>query len=88
MEKPTAILGNARQNTLVVDADESTRPRLEGAGHKTHQDHITEKRDDFTEPLHFGTQVYSDASRMENSGCEGGRGEIMRRNWRKSQHGS
>ena len=27
----------------VVDADESTRPRLEGAAHKHHQDHITEK---------------------------------------------
>ncbi len=27
----------------VVDADESTRPRLEGAVHKHHQDHITEK---------------------------------------------
>ena len=25
----------------VVDADESTRPRKEGAGHKPHQDHIT-----------------------------------------------
>ena len=25
----------------VVDADESTRPRLEGAGHKPHQGHIT-----------------------------------------------
>ena len=23
----------------VVDADESTRPRIEGAGHKPHQDH-------------------------------------------------
>ena len=27
----------------VVDADESTRPRLEGAAHKHHQEHITEK---------------------------------------------
>ena len=27
----------------VVDADESMRPRLEGAGHKPHQDHITAK---------------------------------------------
>ena len=27
----------------VVDADEYTRPRLEGAGHKPHQDHITAK---------------------------------------------
>ena len=25
----------------IVDADESTRPRLEGAGHQPHQDHIT-----------------------------------------------
>ena len=25
----------------IVDADESTRPRLEGAGHTLHQDHIT-----------------------------------------------
>ena len=28
----------------VVDADKSTRPRLEGAGHKPHQDYITAKR--------------------------------------------
>ena len=26
-----------------VDAEESTRPRLEGAVHKHHQDHVTEK---------------------------------------------
>ena len=41
--EPTAVLGKARQNACVVDADESTRPRLEGAGHKPHQDHITAK---------------------------------------------
>ena len=29
--------------SCVVDADESTRPRLEGVGHKPHQDHITAK---------------------------------------------
>ena len=27
----------------IVDADESTRPRPEGAGHKPHQDHVTAK---------------------------------------------
>ena len=27
----------------IVDADESTRPRVEGAVHKSHQDHITAK---------------------------------------------
>ena len=42
--KHTAVLGNARQNMLcVVDADESTTPRLEGAVHKHHEDHITAK---------------------------------------------
>ena len=29
------------KHACIVDADESTRPRLEGAGHKPHQDHIT-----------------------------------------------
>ena len=27
----------------IVDADESTRPRVEGSVHKSHQDHITAK---------------------------------------------
>ena len=31
------------KHACVVDADESTRPRLEGPGHKPHQDHITAK---------------------------------------------
>ena len=35
----------------IVDADECTRPRLEGAGHKPHQDHITAKRDEFYNSL-------------------------------------
>ena len=35
----------------VVDADECTRPRLEGAAHKHHQDHITEKG--MNSPSHY-----------------------------------
>ena len=31
------------KDACVVDADESTRPRLEGAVHKPHYDHITAK---------------------------------------------
>ena len=31
------------KHACVVDADERTRPRLEGAGYKPHQDHITAK---------------------------------------------
>ena len=37
-------IGKRRTRFLcVVDADGSTRPRLEGAGHKPHQDHVTAK---------------------------------------------
>ena len=37
-------IGKRKTNyACVVDADESTKPRLEGAGHKPHQDHITAK---------------------------------------------
>ena len=48
---PTKSSGEIHRNigkcktkyACVVDADESTRPRLEGAGHKPHQDHISAK---------------------------------------------
>ena len=37
-------IGNRKTKyACVVDVDECTRPRLEGAGHKPHQDHITAK---------------------------------------------
>ena len=46
---PTKSSGETNRNigkrktkyACVVDADDSKRPRLEGAGHKPHQDHIT-----------------------------------------------
>ena len=38
------IIGKRKtKDAPIVDADESTRPRQEGAGHKPHQDHITAK---------------------------------------------
>ena len=45
----------------VVDADESTRHRPEGAGHKLHQDHITCKKDEFYNSLQSCAQIHSDA---------------------------
>ena len=50
-KRPTKSSGEPHRNigkrktkyACVVDADERTRPRLEGAGHKPHQDHITAK---------------------------------------------
>ena len=43
-ETHRSIVKRKTKYACVVDADESTRPRLEGAGHKLHQDHITAKR--------------------------------------------
>ena len=48
---PTKSSGETHRNigkrktkyACVVDADEYTRPALEGAGHEPHQDHITAK---------------------------------------------
>ena len=72
----------------VVDADESTRPRLEGAGHKPHQDHITAKRDECFNSLQSCSQILSDASSTENSRCKRQQWKKNGKNWRKSRHGS
>ena len=42
-ETHTNIGKRKTKYACIVDADESTRPRLEGAGHKPHRDHITAK---------------------------------------------
>ena len=62
----------------VVDADECTRPRLEGAGHKTSSISQYCKRDEFYNSSWSCAQIHSDASSHEkNSRCKGGSGEIM-----------
>ena len=61
----------------VGDADESTRPRVQGAVHKFHQDHLTEKGMNSLNLCNLFSQVLSDASSNENSGCKGSSGKIM-----------
>ena len=60
-------IGNRKTKyACVVDADESTRPRLEGAGHKPHQDHITVKgTNEFYDSLQSGSQILSDVSSVK-----------------------
>ena len=44
MEKPTAVLGNSKtKHACIVEADESTRVRLEGALKRYHEDRIAAK---------------------------------------------
>ena len=59
----------------IVNADESTR--LEGAGHKPHQDHITAKGMNSMNLLQFCALIHSDASSNENSSCKSSSGERM-----------
>ena len=74
--KPTAILGKARQNTLVLmPTKESTRPRLQGAGHKPHQDHISAKEMKFYDSLQSCSEVHSNASSIKNSRRKGSSGD-------------
>ena len=71
----------------VVDDDESAKPRLEGAGHEPHQDHITAKgMKSFTRyslvhkfiPMSQALKFSDSKAAVEKNGT----------NWRKSLHGS
>ena len=54
----------------IVEADGSTRKRMEGSLHKNHEDHTAGKRNDFIESLQSRAQIYSYAPRDENSACK------------------
>ena len=69
------MLGNARQT--IVDADESTRPRLEGAGHKPHQDHITAEGTNSINHYSLVHKCIPMPQALKNSRCKGGSGETM-----------
>ena len=65
----------------IVDADESMRIRLEGAPHRYHEDHISAKGINSLNHYNFGTQDYSDASSIKNTGCKGSSGQRMGKTW-------
>ena len=77
MEKPNAILGNAKRiYACTVDADESTRPRLEGAGHKPLQDHIIVKGMNFITHCSL-VHKFIPMPQAWKIQCKGGSGERM-----------
>ena len=76
-----------RKTKYACDADESTRPRLEGAGHKPHQGHITAKGTNSVThyslvhkviPMHQSLKIPDAKAAVEKEW----------KNWRKFQHGS
>ena len=64
---PTAVLGKSKTKyAFLVEADESTRIRLEGALERYHEDHNAAKGiNSLSHNIQFGTQIYSDASSIE-----------------------
>ena len=71
----------------VVDADESTRPRLEGAGHKPHQDHITAKG---TKSMTHYSLVHKFIPMLQALKIPDAKAAMEKnvKHWRKFRHGS
>ena len=67
-----------------VDADESTRQRLEGAGHKSHQDHITAKRMNSMTHYSLVHKFIPMPQALKNSRRKGSSGERMGKTEEKS----
>ena len=61
----------------IVDGDESTRPRLEGAGHKPHQDHITAKGMNSISHYSLVHKVIPMPQALKHSRCKGSSGDRM-----------
>ena len=61
----------------VVDADESTRPRVEGAVHKSHQDHITEKGMNSLNHYNLVHKFIPMLQATKDSGCKDSSGKII-----------
>ena len=65
------------KNAFVVDADESTRPRLEGDGHTSHQDRITAKGTNSFTHNSLVRKFMPVPRAVKNSRCKGSSGERM-----------
>ena len=81
-------IGNRKTKYVCVfDADESTRPRLEGAGHKPHQDHITAKATNSM--IHYSlVHKFIPMPQAEKFQMRRQQWRKDGKNWIKSRHGS
>ena len=73
------IRNNKTRDACTVDADESMRISLEGAPHRYHEDHISAKGINSLSH-HNRAKVYSHASSIDNTRCEGNSGKTMVKN--------
>ena len=84
-ETPAHCRGETHRNiwkrktkyACIVDADESTRPRLDGAGRQPHQDHISAKGINSLSHCNLVHKFIPMPQASKNSGCGGCSGERM-----------
>ena len=78
------IVKRKTKYACVVDADECTRPRLEGAGHKPHQDQITAKG--MNSITHYSlVHKFIPGQRMEKTGENSGMADESQKQERGDQ---
>ena len=76
-EHPPQYWETQDKYACIVDADESTRPRLEGAVHKHHQDHIIAKRVNSMTRDSLVHKFIPMPQVLKNSRCKGGSGKEL-----------
>ena len=74
-ENPPQYWETQDKYACIVDADENTRTRLEGAVHKHHQDHITAKRVNSITHYSLVHKFILMPQALKNSRCKGGSGK-------------
>ena len=72
----------------IVEADESTRKRLEGTPREDHEDHIAGKGINSLSHCNLVHKFCSYASSNEDTGSNSSSGKIMEKNSRKYQRGN
>ena len=76
------------KHACIVDADESTTPRLEGVGHKPHQDHITAKGMNSIIPYSFVHKFIPMPQALKKHQVHRRQWRKKGENWREFRHGS
>ena len=61
----------------ILEADDSTRPRIKESLPNHHEDHIAGKGNNSFTALQFGSQIYSYASSLKNSSSKNSSGQGM-----------
>ena len=86
--KPVAPLEDTRQNTLIDEAEESMRIRMEGAPHRYHEDQIAGKGMNLLSHYNLVRKFIHKPQAMKIPDAKAAVEKIMGKTLRQSRHGS